>query len=256
MATSARKEKKRFHTFIAYPDSLPSDWKEMLEAIRLPMVVSPLHDKDEVEEKKLTPQQKALVQSGQKVYKKPHYHVIYVAKNPVTTDAVRKRIQRSLGVNAVSHVEFVNNIVGLYDYLTHESEEAKKAKKHVYDASELQFIGGFKIEDYITVSLEEKKNLVIELVDIIRSEKFIDVGELYDYLEKQANVEGGIENVREAKFLIFKNPSAFRQFFDSNYRKKQRKESEVVKEYLERVGYFGDIDMGENLPKPNGIIDN
>ena len=72
------KDKARYFTFLLYPESIPEDWEMKLESIGLPIAISPLHDKDlsDVE--------------GQK-YKKAHYHVIYVAKNPVTTDSVRKK---------------------------------------------------------------------------------------------------------------------------------------------------------------------
>ena len=59
------------------------DWKRQLELIGVPIAISPLHDKD-----------KSNVE-GQ-IYKKAHYHVVYVTKNPVTSDSIRKRIQRVL----------------------------------------------------------------------------------------------------------------------------------------------------------------
>ena len=56
-----------------------------LELIGVPIAVSPLHDKD-------------LSDIEGQLYKKAHYHVIYVAKkNPVTADSVRVRIKRALG---------------------------------------------------------------------------------------------------------------------------------------------------------------
>ena len=46
-----------------------------LELIGVPMAISPLHDKD-------------LNADG--TLKKPHWHIIYIASNPVTADSVRK----------------------------------------------------------------------------------------------------------------------------------------------------------------------
>ena len=65
-----------------------------LESIGVPIAISPIHDKDLSD------------MEGQK-YKKAHYHVIYVAKNPVTADSVRKRMQRALGSRSVSMVQIV-----------------------------------------------------------------------------------------------------------------------------------------------------
>ncbi|WP_036069762.1 Rep family protein, partial [Leuconostoc citreum] len=74
------KDKSRYFTFLLYPESIPDDWKSKLELIGVPIAVSPLHDKD----KSTVPGQD---------FKKPHYHVVYVAKNPVTADSVRYKIK-------------------------------------------------------------------------------------------------------------------------------------------------------------------
>ena len=65
------KEKARYFTFLLYPESIPVDWQEKLELMGVPIAISPLHDKD-------------LSKVAGQQYKKAHYHVIYIAKNPVT----------------------------------------------------------------------------------------------------------------------------------------------------------------------------
>lgn len=70
--------------FLLYPESIPEDWKSKLELIGVPIAISPFHDMDEKTDKsKWTPDD--VIRNG-KHYKKPHYHVVYVAKNPVTAD--------------------------------------------------------------------------------------------------------------------------------------------------------------------------
>ncbi|MDN8704971.1 Rep family protein, partial [Staphylococcus aureus] len=91
--------------FIIYPESIPEDWKTCLEKLDVPMAISPLHDKDETERKKLTEDERKKVANGEKVYKKAHYHILYIAKNPVTIESVRNKIKRALGNKAISHVE-------------------------------------------------------------------------------------------------------------------------------------------------------
>ena len=88
------KYKSRYFRFLLYPESIPEDWELHLELLGVPMAISPLHDKD---------LSKA---EGQK-YKKAHYHVIYVAKNPVTADSVRKKIKGALGNKSVAMVQIV-----------------------------------------------------------------------------------------------------------------------------------------------------
>ena len=88
------KDKARYFTFLLYPESIPENWEMELELTGIPMAISPLHDKD-----------KSNV-DGQE-YKKAHYHVIYVAANPVTTHSVRMKIQRILGKQSIAKVQVV-----------------------------------------------------------------------------------------------------------------------------------------------------
>ncbi|CAM3093691.1 replication protein RepB [Streptococcus agalactiae LMG 14747] len=85
------KEKARYFTFLLYPESIPNDWELKLETLGVPIAISPLHDKD-----------KSNVEGQQ--YKKPHYHVIYIAKNPVTADSVCWKIKKLLGENSLARV--------------------------------------------------------------------------------------------------------------------------------------------------------
>lgn len=233
--TTGTKEKKRFHTFLLYPDSLPDDWKEILSGFKLPIAISPLHDKDEVDEKNLTDEQKELIKKGEKVYKKPHYHVIYVAKNPVTTDAVRKRLQRALGKDAVNLVQVVDSVIGMYEYLTHESESAKKAGKHVYDSKDIKLLSGFRIGDYQSLSPEESKAIAIRLVDIVVDNEIMNIRELLRYLEDHKDDEDGIENMNELKYLLFRQGYKLRVFFDGNYQEVQKENSDEQQDYIDIV---------------------
>ncbi|WP_432205958.1 Rep family protein, partial [Enterococcus faecium] len=51
-----------------------------------------------------------------KHYKKPHYHVINIASNPVTIESIRKKNKRKLGINSVAHVEIIDSIKGASEY--------------------------------------------------------------------------------------------------------------------------------------------
>ncbi len=122
-------EKARYFTFLLYPESIPQDWELKLELIGVPIAVSPLHDKDisKIE--------------GQK-YKKAHYHVIYVAKNPVSAESVRLKIKRALGDKSVAKVQIVvQSMESMYLYLTHESKDAIAKNKHKYSKQDIKLIG-------------------------------------------------------------------------------------------------------------------
>lgn len=147
------KDKSRYFTFLLYPDSIPEDWEMKLESIGVPIAISPIHDKDLSD------------MEGQK-YKKAHYHVIYVAKNPVTADSVRKRMQRALGSRSVSMVQIViQSMENIYLYLTHESKDAIAKKKHVYDKKDIKLLNNFDIDRYITLDVEDKDDMLNEVCD-------------------------------------------------------------------------------------------
>ena len=106
------KEKSRNFTFLLYPESLPKDWKIKLESLDVPIAISPLHDKDLKEEGG----------TESDPYKKPHYHVIYVAKNPVTSESIRNKVRGVLTKDSIAKVQIIRQSIGsMYQYLTHES---------------------------------------------------------------------------------------------------------------------------------------
>lgn len=149
------KDKSRYFTFLLYPESIPSDWEIKLELLGVPMAISPLHDKD------LSPVE------GQE-YKKDHYHVIYIAKNPVTADSVRKKIKGTLGENSVAMVQtVVHSMENMYLYLTHDSKDAIAKKKHKYDKKEIKLINNFDVDRYVTLDESEKKELRQTLLEIM-----------------------------------------------------------------------------------------
>ena len=171
------KEKARYFTFLLYPESIPEDWELKLELLGVPIAVSPLHDKDlsDVE--------------GQK-YKKPHYHVIYIAKNPVTADSVRWKIKKLLGEKSLAMVQIALSVENTYLYLTHESKDAIAKKKHVYDKADIKLINNFDIERYITIDVETKNQVLKSLLQIIRAYSIPNVLDLHDFIEENGEDYG------------------------------------------------------------------
>ena len=125
--------KKRNWAFVVYPTkeqlaklnskydgsdgygSVPDDWKQKLNLSGLQYAISPLHDKDELEDK-----------SGKT--KKPHYHVIICYGSPTTYNNV-KNLTDSLNSPIPQALEQVR---GYYRYFTHKDN----ADKYQYDEKE------------------------------------------------------------------------------------------------------------------------
>ncbi|WP_333493666.1 Rep family protein [Enterococcus lactis] len=79
------------------------------------------------------------------------YHVLYIARNPVTAESVRIKVKRALGNNSISHIEIVDSVEYYFQYLTHESSDAIKKNKHKYDKKDIRYINDFDIDRYVTL---------------------------------------------------------------------------------------------------------
>lgn len=216
----AKAPKARNFAFILYPDSLPEDWEDKLETIDIPMAVSPLHDKDEREDInpfELSDEEMALFNAG-KLYKKPHYHVMYIAANPVTAESVRNRIKRKLGKNTISHVEIVDGVESYYKYLTHESSDAIKKKKTKYDKKDLIHLNGFDIDRFITLDEAQKKEMFNAITVVIREHGLANILDLSDYIEKHG-AEIGIPSINVMNDIIISKTGLLRMYFDGVYQR-------------------------------------
>ena len=164
------KDKARYFTFLLYPESIPADWKQRLELIGVPIAISPLHDKDKSDV------------DGQ-TYKKAHYHVIYVARNPVTPESVRIKIKRLLGDKSIAKVQIViRSMESMYLYLTHESKDAVEKKKHKYSKHDITLLNNFDIDRYITLDVEDKDDMLNDVCDLIDDHNLANMRELRRFL--------------------------------------------------------------------------
>ena len=209
------KEKARYFTFLLYPESIPNDWELKLETLGVPIAVSPLHDKD-----------KSNVE-GQK-YKKPHYHVLYIAKNPVTADSVRWKIKKLLGEKSLAMVQVVLNVENTYLYLTHESKDAIAKKKHVYDKADIKLINNFDIDRYVTLGVEEKAELFNVVVSLIRTYTLQNIFDLYDFIDENGEAYGLTINL--VNEVIAGKTGFMKLLFDGAYQRSKRGEKPRAEE--------------------------
>ncbi|WED58085.1 replication protein [Fructilactobacillus sanfranciscensis] len=214
--------KARDFSCILYPESIPKNWEECLSKLGVAMAVSPLHDKD-----------KSAVK-GQ-IYKKGHYHVIYIAKNPVTIESVRNKLKRVLGNKAVAHIEIVDNIEHMFKYLTHESKDAIAKNKHKYDKKDITYINGFDIDRYITLDESQKRGLKNSLLNIIREKHLVNVIHLLDFI-KAHGTEYGIHKMSDVNDVVTANAGGFRLYFDANYQMGYRYTATATKKFDKETG--------------------
>lgn len=172
--------KKRNWAFVVYPTqqflasigstydgsdgwgSVPDDWRVRLQLSGLQYAISPLHDKDTLDD-------------GSGRTKKPHWHVLVVYGSP-TTFANVKRLTDSFNSPAPIPLEQVR---GYYRYLTHKDNPDKAQ----YDESEIVTGGGFNIADFVEMSKSEVLDIEYKLQQLIRERDFVEYVVFMDYVQ-------------------------------------------------------------------------
>lgn len=211
------KDKSRYFTFLLYPESIPEDWKSKLELIGVPIAVSPLHDKD----KSTVPGQD---------FKKQHYHVVYVAKNPVTADSVRYKIKQLLGDQSIAKVQIViRSMTSMYLYLTHESKDAIEKKKHKYNKQDITLINNFDIDRYITLDVEDKDDMLNDVCDLIDDYNLANMRELRRFL-KAHGLEYGMPSIKTVNSVLRAHTGLIRLYFDAVYQERKYGRGDIDKE--------------------------
>lgn len=154
------KIKKRNWTFVCYPESLPSDWVDIIERSGIPCAFSPLHDKD--------------INEATKEPKKPHFHVILCYDGPTTYSAV-KAFTDSLNATIPQPIE---SLKGVYRYLTHK-DNPEKAQ---YSENDIVCCNGFNARDFIELTKSEVLTIKKEILELIRSAEIYEYSDLINTL--------------------------------------------------------------------------
>lgn len=138
-------EKNRYWTFIAYPESAPDNWIQLLTETGLPAAISPLHDKD--------------LNETTEEQKKPHWHVLLAWDGP-TTAAVADRVSSSVNGTICKPVASVK---GAYDYWIHKNNP----EKYQYEDADRINLNGFNIYNFAALTTEEDVILKKQIFNFI-----------------------------------------------------------------------------------------
>lgn len=152
----------RTWAFVIYPDSLPSNWEEIILNTGLPMAISPLHDKD------INP-------DGTE--KKPHYHVIIYYENATTFNNVKTNVTDLLKGTIPIKLESMR---GMYRYHLH----LDNPEKYQYDDRDRKFYNGFDIDMASKLTKTEINKIIRNINDIIRVSQIYEYSDLIDMLDK------------------------------------------------------------------------
>ena len=114
--------------FLLYQDSMPNNYLEILERMRVPYAISPWHDMD--------------VNKVTGEILKAHKHGVLFFDSLKSYSQVSELLTENL--NTPAHVEIVMSPSGLYNYFTH----ADNPEKTKYDANDIECGCGFDREKF------------------------------------------------------------------------------------------------------------
>ena len=153
----SNKARTRNYACVVYPESAPLCWHDMLEDLKIPCFVSPLHDQD------LNP-------TGEP--KKPHYHVLVMFDNVKTEKQAKDLFESFGGVGC----EVVNSTRAYARYLCH-LDNPEKAQYSV------DYVTQFGGADYRTVigTMSDKAKSIREMIDFINNNHILYFADLLEY---------------------------------------------------------------------------
>ena len=180
--------------FLLYQESAPEHYRDVLENMHIPFVLSPWHDKDINKE------------TGE--LKKAHKHGALYFDSLKSYSQVSDLLTKNL--NTPAHVEPVMSPKGMYDYFTH----AENPEKTPYDINQIETGCGFEIDKFlISNNSDEFLSMVI---DIIEEHNFTEFNNLVRYARKENQQLLG---------LVINKTYFFAKYLDSRRHDKARKES-------------------------------
>lgn len=158
-------KKGRIWACVAYPESLPTNWIEILQETGLQIAISPLHDKD------LNP-------TGE--VKKEHYHIIFNYDGPTTQKHV-KDLCDSLNMTIPIKLE---SLRGMYRYHIH----LDNPEKYQYDDRDRILLGGFDPSSVNSLTKTEVDKFIQEILDFIEENNILEYRDLIFNLRDYPNM--------------------------------------------------------------------
>ena len=138
-----------------YPDSMPSNYEELLINSGIPCAISPLHDKD---------------LNADNTPKKAHYHVILCYEGPTTYNSVKAFIEQ---FNAPIP-QPLEQLRGYYRYLTHKDNP----EKFQYNDYEIKTYNGFDVHNYLDYTNSQIVLILSKITDFIEDNQITEYRDL------------------------------------------------------------------------------
>lgn len=208
MAEKKKDERTRNWQCIVYPESAPSDWRDILDDYCIPWVESPLHDKD-------------LDKNG--LLKKEHYHITLLFEGNKSLEQILELVKP---LNCPQPVK-VPSVRANVRYMAHLDNPTKAR----YSESDIIGHGGVDVADYLKPTSMARYEIISEMVDFIDENNIVEYRDLVRYAKS---------NQVEWFYLLCDSAT----YFISSYIKSCRHRIVKVDSDTGEVFEFGDLANG------------
>lgn len=168
--------KARYWTAVGYLDNMRDDWQDVIAGVLQYPFAYCVHDKDK---------------QGDGDDRKTHVHIVVAYGNTTTYKSALSLFRglNAVGKEAFNTCEPVANIRYMYDYLIHDTDDARKKRKFQYDKTERIIGNNFDIGSYEQIGTAEKKRIRRELGILIFEQGFTNYLDFYLFICKHYDSE-------------------------------------------------------------------
>lgn len=155
-------DRTRNWTVVLYPESAPENWRDILAALHIEWVESPLHEFDT---------------NATGEVKKPHWHLLLMFGGVKSFEQVCEVVKP---LNCPIP-ERCHNAKAMVRYMAH----LDNPEKYRYSVSDIKAHGGVDISELLRPSSSERYTLIAEILDFVDAENIIEFQDLLRYARKE-----------------------------------------------------------------------
>lgn len=152
-------KKSRNWNFIIYPESAPSDWKQIINDLKIQWCCI-LHDKDKNDK-------------AENEIKKAHYHVILAFDSTKSYSQMKELSER---LNAPIPQPCMS-LKGAIEYLWHKNNP----EKYQYNKNEIECYGGLDIDGICEMTCTERKYVLQDIIKHIRNNNICEFKDIVNF---------------------------------------------------------------------------
>lgn len=153
-------QRTRNWSFLVYPESAVSDWKERIQKLFVKTLISPVHDKD------INPDENNTL-------KKPHYHVLLMFDSVKTYKQVTEITEElKATIPQIAH-----SPKGLARYMTH-MDNPEKAQ---YKVEDIVALNGADLSELLKPSSQDRYSMIREMLQFINDNQIMEFEDILIY---------------------------------------------------------------------------